>query len=402
MPTLTDRQETALRLILDNPGRVVAFLRGERNYLTINGITERSLDSRGLVHAVHAATGTLTDGRTTHTYEITVWELTPAGYAALGLDAPADEPEPDAEPAADDDVDLPLPAWFTKAYEAELAELRADSDDAAERRVHDHVTNGRTHAPRWLLGHLADAADLLAYLTAAASDLAPATRAARSRGCAQLLDLLRRQGVAPWRANGLAARPWGHGHGVRPWGQDPAHCDDCAAHVGPRPPADVIAAELTVDQERAAARAEAEARQAARQAQDEDEIAAEYGEHMRPGAPIEFTWRGTTTPGVVQSVYRRANGRAGADILLPTGPASATADQLAPLPERTPEVSGELVEGWWRITDKQGQELARVEGTTREEALAAADRIPAVRAAVRRDGGLASRPLWTSDLTPTA
>ncbi|GGU49838.1 hypothetical protein [Streptomyces violascens] len=389
MTKLTDRQETALRLVLDNPGRVVAYLRGERDYLTINGNTEGSLQTRGLIHAVHAATGTRTLGRTVHTYDITVWELTPAGYEALGIEDPAAAPA-----AAEDDVDLPLPAWFAKAYEAELAETHTDADDPANRRVRDHVINGRTRAPRWLLGHLADVAALLAYLTEASSDLAPATRAARRRGCAQLLDVLRRQGVNPWP---------GHGHGVRPWGQDPAHCDDCAAHVGPRPPADVIAAELTVDQELDAARAEAKARRAAQQAQDEDEIAAEHGEHMRPGALVRLTWHGKTTPGVVQSVYRRANGQAGADVLLPTGKAgAATADQLAPLPERTPEVSGELVEGWWRITDKQGRELARVEGATREEALATAHRIPRVRAAVRRDGGLASRPLWTSDLTPTA
>ncbi|MEU9279489.1 hypothetical protein [Streptomyces sp. NPDC048341] len=135
----------------------------------------------------------------------------------------------------------------------------------------------------------------------------------------------------------------------------------------------------------------------------EDEIAAEYGEHMRPGKIVVRTdpETGKTAVGIVQSVYRREDGKAAADVELVGAPSgSVLAAELGPLPE-LPDM-GERVEGQWLITDKAGNTLAHVPGDTREEALAAARKIPAVRAAAERDGGLASRPLWTSDLAPTS
>ncbi|RKN38514.1 hypothetical protein [Streptomyces hoynatensis] len=54
--------------------------------------------------------------------------------------------------------------------------------------------------------------------------------------------------------------------------------------------------------------------------------------------------------------------------------------------------------GEWLITDKRGRVLVQVRGESRERALAAARRIPAVRLAEAREGGLGSRPRHTTDL----
>ncbi|MEU9056238.1 hypothetical protein AB0D37_38610 [Streptomyces sp. NPDC048384] len=135
----------------------------------------------------------------------------------------------------------------------------------------------------------------------------------------------------------------------------------------------------------------------------ENDIAAEYGEHMRPGQLAVRTdpETGKTAVGVVQSVYRREDGMAAADVELIGAPSgSVPATELGPLPE-LPDM-GERIEGQWLISDKAGKTLAHVPGETREEALAEARKISAVRQAAARDGGLASRPLWTSDLAPTS
>ncbi|MGW5336206.1 hypothetical protein [Streptomyces bauhiniae] len=385
---ITDAQTAALRLILDNPRRVVAWLRGEAGFLKIHGNTERRLDALGLVEAVTVGTNTRTVGKERIEYDVTVWSLTPAGYEALGEELPAAE----EAPAAEEEILLPLPARFLAAYAAELAETHTDADSAPYRQVWQHITEGRPLAPRWLLGPLADVAGLLADLVDE-SEGHPATRAARSRGAAELLDLLARHGARPWPAVG---------HGIRPWGDEAPHCEDCAALVGHRPPAAVVAAEAAVDQEHAARQTAYEERLAAEVCAAEDEIAAEYGEHMRPGQCVVWTHpkTGKTTVGIVRATYRRGSGKAAADVELVGGPSgSLPADELGPLPE-LPDM-GEQIEGRWLITDKAGKTLAHVSGSTREEALAEARKLPDVRAAARRDGGLASRPLWTSDLTET-
>lgn len=386
---ITDAQTKALRLILDNPRGVVAWLRGETGFLKIHGNTENRLYSLGLVEAVKIGTNTRAVGTERVEYDVTVWALTPAGYEALGVEAPAAQDTP----AAEEEVLLPLPERFRAAYEAELAETHADADSAPYRQVWQHVTSGRPTAPRWLLGHLADVAALLADLVEE-SEEHPNTRAARSRGAAELLDLLARHGARPWPALG---------HGLRPWGEEAPHCEDCAEPAGHCAPAAVLAAEAAVDQERADRQAAYEARLAAELRKTEDEVAAEYGEHMRPGQCVVWTHptTGKTAVGIVRSVYRRPSGKAAADVDLVGGPSgSLPADELGPLPE-LPDM-GELIEGQWLITDKAGRTLAHVPGRTREEALAEARKIPAVRAAAQRDGGLASRPLWTSDLVESS
>ncbi|MFF8464861.1 hypothetical protein ACF071_29455 [Streptomyces albidoflavus] len=386
---LTDAQTKALRLILDNPRQVVAWLRGETGFLKIHGNTENRLHSLGLVEAVTIGTNTRVVGTERVEYDVTVWTLAPAGYEALGVEVPAAE----EIPAAEEEVLLPLPERFRAAYEAELAETHADADSAPYRQVWHHVTNGRPTAPRWLLGHLADVAALLADLVEE-SEEHPNTRASRSRGAAELLDLLARHGARPWPAIG---------HALRPWGDEAPHCEDCAEQTGPRPPAAVTDAEAAVDKERAERQAAYEERLAAELRKAEDEIAAEYGEHMRPGQCVVWTHptTGKTAVGIVRSVYRRGPGKAAADVDLVGGPSgSIHADQLGPLPE-APDM-GELIEGQWLITDKAGATLAHVPGRNREEALAEARKIPAVRAAAHRDGGLASRPLWTSDLAKSS
>ncbi|GHH56162.1 hypothetical protein [Streptomyces candidus] len=387
---LTDAQTKALRLILDNPRGVVAWLRGETGFLKIHGNTENRLHSLGLVEAVKIGTNTRAVGTERVEYDITVWTLTPAGYEALGVEAPAAQKAP---AAAEDEVLLPLPRRFRAAYEAELAETHADADSAPYRQVWQHVTSGRPTAPRWLLGHLADVAALVAFL-AEQSEAHPNTRTARSRGAAELLDLLARHGVRPWPATG---------HGLRPWGAEAPHCEDCAEPAEHCVPAAVVAAEAAVDQECADQQAAYEARLAAALRMAEDEIAAEYGEHMRPGQCVVWTHptTGTTAVGIVRSVYRRGPRKPAADVDLVGGPSgSIPAAELGPLPE-LPDM-GELIEDQWLITDKAGETLAHVPGRTREEALAEARKIPAVHAAARRDGGLASRPLWTSDLAESS
>lgn len=389
---ITAAQTKALRLILDNPRRVVAWLRGEAGFLKIHGNTENALHGHGLIEAVKIGTAFRTVGTERVEYDVTVWTLTPAGYEALGEEVPTEEAAEEI-PAAEEEILLPLPERFRKAYEAELADTHIDADSAPYRQVYAHVMSGRPTAPRWLLGHLADVAALLADLVEESEAPAP-TRAVRRLGAVELLALLDHHGARPWPVVG---------HGVRPWGDEAPHCEDCAERTGHRAPAAVAAAEAAVDQERADRQAAYEARLVAELRKTEDEIAAEYGEHMRPGQCVVWTHptTGKTAVGIVRSVYRRASGKAAADVDLVGAPSgSIPADELGPLPE-LPDM-GELIEGQWLITDKAGKPLAHVPGETREEALAEARKIPAVREAAQRDGGLASRPLWTSDLVESS
>ncbi|MFD4020634.1 hypothetical protein [Streptomyces sindenensis] len=384
---LTGPQTTALRLIHDTPNRVAARVNGASGcwigFRTLHHRTEARLVELGLVETAPAPAITKDGSR------VPVLRLTAAGYEALGLTAPAADETP-ATPAADDVLDLPLSDGFRITYADEIGDTHLDSDSATYRIVWEHVTTNRRTAPRWLLGHLADVVSLVADLVEDAQELAAETRAHRRQSCAELLDLLHHHGARPWPLTG---------HGARPL-DDVAHCEGCAPFIGYAAPADVIAAEAAEDKQRTDEEAVYEAKLAAQLRTAEEEIAATYGEHMREGQVVSYAnpRTGKAEPAIVKSVYYRAQG-AGADILLVTGQAvGALAQELEPLPADM----GELIEGRWLITDKAGKELARVEGTTRDEALTAARRIPAVRAAAARDGGLASRPLWTSDLAPTS
>ena len=89
---VTPAQATALRTIADNPGKVIAMVRGNRDFLTINGNTENKLRSLEMIRMRDAGT-TVTNGKT---HALKVWELTEAGAAALGT-----EPKPAAEARAD-------------------------------------------------------------------------------------------------------------------------------------------------------------------------------------------------------------------------------------------------------------------------------------------------------------
>ncbi|WP_137235511.1 hypothetical protein [Streptomyces sp. BPSDS2] len=313
---LTAPQTGALHLIHETPGRVAARVNGSSGcwigFRTLHHRTEARLVELRLVETAPAPVITQ-DGN-----KVPVLRLTAAGYEALGIKAPAAEEE---------EVLVPLPEGFLAAYEAELAEAHADADNAPFRQVRQHVNSGRATAPRWLLGHLADVAALLADLVEEPSEHTD-THAAHSRGVAELLDLLAQHGARPWPIVG---------HGLRPWAEKAPHCEDCADWAGHRAPAVVLAAETAVDEERAVRQAAYEARLAAELRRTEDEIAAEHGEHMRPGAAVQWTnpRNAETAYGVVQSVYRRHNGKVAADVEFLGRPAgSIDAEQLAPITGR--------------------------------------------------------------------
>ena len=131
--------------------------------------------------------------------------------------------------------------------------------------------------------------------------------------------------------------------------------------------------------------------------QDADEFAAEHGEHLRPNNLVIYTAPDATgVPALIESTGLN-DGQPSATVLLPLTRQRITTPtiHLTPRPE-LPDL-GEPVPGWWRIVDVAETELARVRAGTREAAHAAALRYPSVRQAEQRDGGMASRPLWTGD-----
>ncbi|MFE1206382.1 hypothetical protein ACFW5V_32365 [Streptomyces sp. NPDC058762] len=79
-------------------------------------------------------------------------------------------------------------------------------------------------------------------------------------------------------------------------------------------------------------------------------------------------------------------------------PLRAPLAALQELPELPPEPEGEITD-WWTITDAQGAELTRVQAEDDPRARKAAERHPAVVAAIRRDKGFAVRRLRTSELS---
>ncbi|MFE4496091.1 hypothetical protein ACFRKD_26920 [Streptomyces niveus] len=384
---LTDAQTAGLHLVHET-GRVAARVNGGHGHWIGFGIlhhrTEARLVELGLVETV-----ILTEGKK----KVPVLRLTAAGYEALGIAAPVPEEEA-AAPAAEDVITLRIPRHFRTAYDEELGDTHHESDSAPYRLAWEHITTNRARAPRWLLGHLADVAAHVAQLVERAEGTDLRARFARRRSCGEILDLLHQHGARPWPLTG---------HGVRPL-DGAAHCAECAPLIGFAAPADVLAAVAATEAERADRETAYAARLAEQLLTDESRIAAEHGDHMRVGQVVTYTdpHTGKAQPGAVQAVYYRAQGKAAADVLLVFGGClSVLAGELAPLARPELPDMGELIEDRWLISDKNDQVLAHVSGTTREEALTAACRIPAVRDVVERDGGLVSRPLWTADLSRT-
>ncbi|MDI3101980.1 hypothetical protein QJ054_33640 [Streptomyces sp. AN-3] len=118
------------------------------------------------------------------------------------------------------------------------------------------------------------------------------------------------------------------------------------------------------------------------------------------GAAAFFTPEGTTERDVV--VVNSGPDRDGTVEVLSMNqggaPLRAPLAALEELPELPPEPEGEITD-WWTITDAQGAELTRVQAEDDPRARKAAERHPAVVAAIRRDKGFAVRRLRTSELS---
>ncbi|HTJ71456.1 MAG TPA: hypothetical protein VL551_28195 [Actinospica sp.] len=80
---VSETQRRALRLIADNPFRVLVRPRDEAGYLTISQRTEAPLIRRGLIRSVEWGKVTRTVSGLTFAVELYVWELTEAGRAIL-------------------------------------------------------------------------------------------------------------------------------------------------------------------------------------------------------------------------------------------------------------------------------------------------------------------------------
>lgn len=175
-------------------------------------------------------------------------------------------------------VEVEFPGGFLKAYAEECPD--DDASDSAPYRLLWDVLSGEgkrvkgkrgvcAHGvPRYLLGHLADLVDVVNFRTAS-SELAPGTRSTRIVACLAVSDAL-------YKNHG--AGMWPMGHGVRPfYPSESAHCEKCAALMGPATPEDVATAQAEIDQEQrdAKERREAKARFAAeRESADLDAIKA--------------------------------------------------------------------------------------------------------------------------------
>ncbi|MFI8132809.1 hypothetical protein [Streptomyces diastaticus] len=70
---------------------------------------------------------------------------------------------------------------------------------------------------------------------------------------------------------------------------------------------------------------------------------------------------------------------------------------LSPLPELPPEPEGKLTD-WWAVFDRTGKEIARVQAVMRVLAVEAAEEHPVAGPVHRREGGVATRRLRTSEL----
>lgn len=72
----------------------------------------------------------------------------------------------------------------------------------------------------------------------------------------------------------------------------------------------------------------------------------------------------------------------------------------APAVEHQAEPTRDEPSDFWTITNRDGVEIARVEGATAEDMTRAVEALPKVRATMRREGGFTRRRLWVSELTP--
>ncbi|MFD6045874.1 hypothetical protein ACFWG7_31895 [Streptomyces koyangensis] len=70
---------------------------------------------------------------------------------------------------------------------------------------------------------------------------------------------------------------------------------------------------------------------------------------------------------------------------------------LSPLPELPSEPEGALTD-WWAVFDRTGKEIARVQATMRALSVEAAEEHPVAGPVYRREGGVATRRLRTSEL----
>ncbi|MFF8696309.1 hypothetical protein ACF08W_29260 [Streptomyces sp. NPDC015144] len=127
---------------------------------------------------------------------------------------------------------------------------------------------------------------------------------------------------------------------------------------------------------------------------------AQLAEKYPVGAAAAFTPEGATKRNVVV-VNSGPDADGTVEVLSATQGGKALRAPLAALeelPELPPAPAGEPTD-WWTITDAQGAELTRVKAGDDPGARKAAERHPAVVAAVRRDKGFAVRRLVTSELS---
>jgi hypothetical protein len=144
---LTPAQRKALLLVAG--GNVVAWLRGEAGYATINGNTEHKLQSLGLITEVEVGSRTRTVSGTAMTYRVKVWTLTAAGRAALGDDAPAapvkETPAAPADAAPKFNTDGPQ-FVVARYITGSLMDIRSAHYYADGRLAYVTATNGLTHS----------------------------------------------------------------------------------------------------------------------------------------------------------------------------------------------------------------------------------------------------------------
>lgn len=115
MSKLTAAQTKALQTVADNPGAVVAWLRGENDYMKINGNTETNLFRAGLITEVYRETRVRSYGSE---YRLGTWEITDAGREALGAEVPQEE-APKKEATASEG---PKPGVSTKPLTPKMAD----------------------------------------------------------------------------------------------------------------------------------------------------------------------------------------------------------------------------------------------------------------------------------------
>ncbi|MFD0393409.1 hypothetical protein ACFQ3Z_16385 [Streptomyces nogalater] len=127
--TLTTKDHEALELVAG--GDVIAWLRGEKDYRTINGNTENRLHRASLIEEVKVGTRTRRVAGVTMSYDVKVWALTQAGREALAPTAPAAaEPVVETAPA-----EAPKAPKLTTARRRALALIAAGGITVRESHI---------------------------------------------------------------------------------------------------------------------------------------------------------------------------------------------------------------------------------------------------------------------------